>query len=44
VDFESGLAQTIDWYRANGTWVANVRSGEYVKYYERNYKGREVNR
>ncbi|HEV3333498.1 MAG TPA: dTDP-glucose 4,6-dehydratase [Bryobacteraceae bacterium] len=44
VDFESGLAQTIDWYRANARWVANVRSGEYLKYYERNYGGRAVNR
>jgi dTDP-glucose 4,6-dehydratase len=42
VDFEPGLAQTIDWYRANGAWVENVRSGEYLKYYERNYGGRAV--
>ena len=44
VDFESGLAQTIDWYRANAAWVANVRSGEYRTYYERNYGGRAVSR
>jgi dTDP-glucose 4,6-dehydratase len=44
MDFEAGLAQTIDWYRANGTWVARVRSGEYRTYYERNYGGRAVNR
>ena len=44
VDFETGLAQTIDWYRANGAWVENVRSGEYLKYYERNYGGRAVSR
>jgi dTDP-glucose 4,6-dehydratase len=42
VDFESGLARTIDWYRANASWVAHVRSGEYRSYYERNYGGRAV--
>ena len=44
IDFEAGLTQTIDWYRANGAWVARVRSGEYLTYYERNYGGRAVNR
>ena len=37
MDFETGLARTIDWYRANAAWVARVRSGEYRTYYERNY-------
>jgi len=40
VDFESGLARTIEWYRANAAWVARVRSGEYRTYYERNYANR----
>ena len=40
VDFETGLARTIDWYRANTEWVARVRSGEYRTYYERNYANR----
>lgn len=40
VDFETGLARTIDWYRANAAWVARVRSGEYRNYYERNYANR----
>jgi dTDP-glucose 4,6-dehydratase len=35
-----GLALTIDWYRANPEWVANVRSGQYLEYYERNYGNR----
>ena len=37
VDFETGLARTIDWYRSNPRWVARVRSGEYRAYYEQNY-------
>jgi dTDP-glucose 4,6-dehydratase len=40
--FEAGLQRTIDWYRANQQWVANVKSGEYRSYYDRNYGGRAV--
>ena len=40
VDFEAGLEQTIDWYRANGAWAARVKSGAYQDYYERNYANR----
>jgi dTDP-glucose 4,6-dehydratase len=42
VDFETGLARTIDWYRGNSAWVARVRSGEYRSYYERNYGDRAL--
>jgi len=42
MDFEAGLARTIDWYRANAAWVARVCSGEYRTYYERNYGNRSV--
>ena len=37
VPFERGLGETIAWYRANADWVAKVRSGEYLKYYEMQY-------
>jgi dTDP-glucose 4,6-dehydratase len=37
MDFETGLAKTIEWYRNNSEWVARVRSGEYRSYYEKNY-------
>jgi dTDP-glucose 4,6-dehydratase len=40
--FEEGLQKTIDWYRANPEWIARVRSGEYQRYYEKNYAGRAV--
>jgi dTDP-glucose 4,6-dehydratase len=40
VDFETGLARTIDWYRSHAEWVARVRSGEYRAYYEKNYGDR----
>jgi len=40
MDFETGLARTIEWYRSHSAWVARVRSGEYRTYYERNYGDR----
>ena len=42
MNFETGLARTIEWYRANRAWVARVRSGAYREYYEKNYGGRTV--
>ena len=35
--FEEGLAETIEWYRSQGEWLASVRSGEYRAYYEQMY-------
>jgi len=40
MDFETGLARTIEWYRDHPGWVARVRSGEYRAYYEKQYGGR----
>ena len=37
VTFEEGLRETVRWYRENAAWVANIRTGEYLKYYERQY-------
>ncbi|MEM0541086.1 dTDP-glucose 4,6-dehydratase [Flavobacterium sp. j3] len=37
VTFEEGLNQTIDWFLANEEWLKNVTSGEYSKYYEKQY-------
>jgi dTDP-glucose 4,6-dehydratase len=41
MNFETGLAKTIQWYRENPLWVARVRSGEYRAYYEKNYGNRK---
>jgi len=41
VEFEAGLAQTVDWYRSNAGWVERVRSGAYRDYYEANYGRRD---
>ena len=37
VEFETGLAETIEWYRQSTGWVENVRSGEYQRFYDQNY-------
>ena len=37
VPFDQGLRETVAWYQANGQWVEQVRSGEYLTYYERQY-------
>ncbi|MBI3230934.1 MAG: dTDP-glucose 4,6-dehydratase [Burkholderiales bacterium] len=38
--FASGIAKTVQWYLANQAWVADVRSGEYMKWMEKNYHER----
>lgn len=36
--FEEGIQLTIDWYLENQKWLDNVTSGEYLKYYQEQYK------
>jgi len=38
VTFEQGLEITIDWFLSNTEWLKNVTSGEYQKYYDKQYK------
>lgn len=37
VTFEQGLEKTIDWYLSNQVWLKNVTSGDYKKYYDKQY-------
>ena len=37
VNFENGLSKTIDWYKDNQSWLDNIISGDYQKYYEEQY-------
>ncbi len=41
VPFEQGLRDTVQWYQEHTAWVDNIRTGEYLKYYERQYVERE---
>ena len=40
VEFERGLAETVEWYRGNEEWWRPIKRGEFRKYYERQYSGR----
>jgi dTDP-glucose 4,6-dehydratase len=42
MDFDRGLALTVDWYKQNQGWVERVKSGEYQKYYSLNYANRAL--
>jgi dTDP-glucose 4,6-dehydratase len=42
-NFETGLRETVEWYLKNTEWVAGIRSGEYARWIEKNYGGREQN-
>jgi dTDP-glucose 4,6-dehydratase len=37
IAFKEGLRDTVRWYQEHADWVANIRTGEYVKYYEKQY-------
>ena len=37
VTFEQGLSKTIDWYLDNKEWMNNIVSGDYEKYYNKQY-------
>lgn len=40
LQFEEGLAKTVEWYLENEEWLENVTSGQYKKYYEDQYTER----
>jgi len=40
LQFEEGIRNTIEWYLVNEEWMNNITSGEYEKYYEKQYTTR----
>lgn len=38
--FDTGIRKTVQWYLENQGWVANVQSGTYREWVEKNYTGR----
>lgn len=38
VTLEDGLKKTVEWFKENEAWWRNVKSGEYEKYYQKQYK------
>ncbi len=40
LQFEEGIEKTVKWYLANQSWLDNITSGDYQKYYEEMYSNR----
>ena len=38
--FDSSLAEVVRWYLTHREWVAAIRSGEYLRFYEQQYRQR----
>lgn len=41
VPFEKGLRETIKWYKDHRSWIKNLRTGDYMYYYQKMYSNRE---
>ena len=41
IDFATGLAQTIDWYRNHDDWIREIKDASYLNYYDRMYTRRD---
>ncbi|MFL9879131.1 dTDP-glucose 4,6-dehydratase [Herbaspirillum rhizosphaerae] len=39
--FETGIRKTVQWYLENQAWVADIQSGEYLKWVDQNYSQRQ---
>ena len=38
LDFTSGIARTVAWYRQRRDWWEPIKSGEFLEFYRRNYR------
>jgi len=36
-NWDDGLAQTVEWYRTNDSWIKSVHTGEYRKWIDEHY-------
>jgi dTDP-glucose 4,6-dehydratase len=41
VDFDSGLKETLEWYKSRGDWVREIKDASYRSYYDRMYTHRD---
>jgi dTDP-glucose 4,6-dehydratase len=41
IGLEDGFRTTVDWYRNNKEWLAGVRGGDYLNYYQQYYENRD---
>src|SRR5882724_5903331 len=41
ISLEDGLRRTIEWYKKHSIWMAAVRGGDYLSYYDKYYVNRD---
>jgi dTDP-glucose 4,6-dehydratase len=41
MDFNEGLAQTIEWYKSHQDWMREIKDASYLSYYDRMYTHRD---
>ena len=41
IPLQSGIEQTVKWYRENAAWVDSIRRGDYLTYYQKYYENRD---
>ena len=44
VDFQTGMRETVRWYRENEAWWRPLKSGQYWDFYRRNYRPLQADR
>jgi len=42
VEFDAGLAQTIEWYKSHQDWMNEIKDASYLSYYDRMYTQRDA--
>lgn len=42
INFESGIKKTIEWYLNNQNWIKNIKNGDYMSYYDKNYSNKII--
>lgn len=38
VSFEEGIKKTVEWFKNNEAWWKNIKNGEYLEYYKKQYE------
>ncbi len=41
-NFRGGLEKTVEWFKVNRDWWQEIKSGEYLAFYQKNYGNREA--
>jgi dTDP-glucose 4,6-dehydratase len=41
MDWDAGVAATVEWYKKNEWWWRKIKSGEFLAYYKKQYEDRK---